>query len=237
MSSIERSNILVIVDNGEAYNINTQPVEQYNVQLQPTDVYPITIETNTLNANVITDNNYLVQVSGGDTYPIQLTQPQTTVLTAQTYFRVADFASIATSASYAVTASYVDGFILYSASVYAQIEALQNLSSSLQTDFVSTEQLYSTTSILQSNIDTVSSSLLTFTETYNTGSFTGTFVGDGSGLTGVTVGVAVETASYVEFSNVANKPSLISSSYQAESWSVATSSYALTASYIDGGYY
>jgi hypothetical protein len=46
---------------------------------------------------------------------------------------------------------------------------------------------------------------------FNSGSFSGSFRGDGSQLTGVT---GASTASYVEYSNVANKPALVSSSAQ-----------------------
>jgi hypothetical protein len=46
---------------------------------------------------------------------------------------------------------------------------------------------------------------------FNSGSFSGSFQGDGSQLTGIT---GATTASYVEYSNVANKPALVSSSAQ-----------------------
>jgi hypothetical protein len=46
---------------------------------------------------------------------------------------------------------------------------------------------------------------------FNSGSFSGSFRGDGSQLTGVT---GASTASYVEYSNVGNKPALVSSSSQ-----------------------
>jgi len=46
---------------------------------------------------------------------------------------------------------------------------------------------------------------------YNSGSFSGSFRGDGSQLTGVT---GATTASYVEYSNVGNKPALVSGSSQ-----------------------
>ena len=47
-----------------------------------------------------------------------------------------------------------------------------------------------------------------------TGSFTGSYSGDGSGLTGLESSSFATTASYVEYSNVANKPTLISGSAQ-----------------------
>jgi hypothetical protein len=46
---------------------------------------------------------------------------------------------------------------------------------------------------------------------FNSGSFSGSFRGDGSQLTGVT---GASTASYVEYSNVGNKPALVSGSSQ-----------------------
>ena len=46
---------------------------------------------------------------------------------------------------------------------------------------------------------------------FNSGSFSGSFQGDGSQLTGIT---GATTASYVEYSNIANKPALVSGSEQ-----------------------
>jgi hypothetical protein len=46
---------------------------------------------------------------------------------------------------------------------------------------------------------------------FNSGSFSGSFQGDGSQLTGIT---GATTASYVEYSNVGNKPALVSGSEQ-----------------------
>lgn len=46
---------------------------------------------------------------------------------------------------------------------------------------------------------------------FNSGSFSGSFQGDGSQLTGIT---GATTASYVEYSNVGNKPALVSGSSQ-----------------------
>jgi hypothetical protein len=46
---------------------------------------------------------------------------------------------------------------------------------------------------------------------FNSGSFSGSFRGDGSQLTGIT---GASTASYVEYSNVGNKPALVSGSSQ-----------------------
>jgi hypothetical protein len=46
---------------------------------------------------------------------------------------------------------------------------------------------------------------------FNSGSFSGSFRGDGSQLTGIT---GASTASYVEYNNVGNKPALVSSSAQ-----------------------
>jgi len=57
----------------------------------------------------------------------------------------------------------------------------------------------------------ISGSLLVNWTPYNTGSFSGSFTGDGSQLSGIT---GATTASYVEYTNVANKPPLVSGSGQ-----------------------
>ena len=51
-----------------------------------------------------------------------------------------------------------------------------------------------------------SQSLNDFTSSYNTGSFTGSFIGDGSGLIGIVSSSYALTASFVEWDNVENKP-------------------------------
>jgi len=61
------------------------------------------------------------------------------------------------------------------------------------------------------SIETSTGSINAFTGSYNTGSFTGSFKGDGTNLDGVTAA----TASFIEFDNIANKPNgLISRSAQ-----------------------
>jgi hypothetical protein len=69
--SIDTSDILVVVDRGEQYNVNLQPPDQYGVSIQ-----------------------------AGDTYIVSIDLPTTAVSTnASTYYRVADYAAFAVTAA------------------------------------------------------------------------------------------------------------------------------------------
>jgi hypothetical protein len=99
------------------------------------------------------------------------------------------------TSSYAVTASYLEGGITIDTG-----------------SFVTTSSFNSFTSSFES-----------FTGSYNTGSFTGSFTGDGSGLTGVVSSSYAETASYIETAQTA--------SYVLNAVSASYSLYAVSASY------
>lgn len=111
-------------------------------------------------ASVTSGEVYQVSVNTGDNYNVNLTRPQVVPITADNYFRTADFA---TSASYAVTASYIAG----DAGI---------------TDW---------TEITNKPSGLVSSSVQ-----INTGSFSGSFTGTGSGITGIISSSYATTASY-----------------------------------------
>jgi hypothetical protein len=145
------------------------------------------------------------------------------------------------SASYARTASYiqlsgVDGFTVYSSSVSNRVTNLENFSSSLDATFATDAQLNAATASLSSSIASLSSSYLStsasfssginantngisalsssfisFSGSYNTGSFTGSFAGN---LTG--------TSSYA-----------VSASHALNANNAISASYALTASYVN----
>lgn len=79
--SLDTSDILVVVDKGDQLKVSLQPPDQYGVSIK-----------------------------SGDTYVVNIDLPTTIVAQeTDTYYRVADFAYAVTSASYAVTASYVVG--------------------------------------------------------------------------------------------------------------------------------
>jgi len=83
----------------------------------------------------------------------------------------ADTSFLVTTSSFnAFTSSYVQD----SGSVSTRLTDLESFSSSLDNTFVS-----------EVEFGTYTSSINTFTSSYSTGSFTGSFIGDGSGLTGV----------------------------------------------------
>jgi hypothetical protein len=148
---------------------------------------------------------------------------------------------VVNSASYAQTASYiqlsgVDGFTVYSSSVSNRVTNLENFSSSLDATFATDAQLNAATASLSSSIASLSSSYLftsasfssginantngisalsssfiSFSGSYNTGSFTGSFTGN---LTG--------TSSYA-----------VSASHALNADNAISASYALTASHVN----
>ena len=112
--SLDTSDILVVIDKGEGYNVNIQPPDQYGVSIKSGDVYIVNIDLPT----VITNN-------------------------ADTYYRVADYAYTANTASYSVTSSF----------------AL--------------------------NVPPLPDGIVSSSSQINSGSFSGSFIGDGSQLTGI----------------------------------------------------
>lgn len=76
--NIELADIMVVLDKGEQYNVNIKPGESYHVNVNPADSYHVVVR-----------------------------QPNTVVVTDRDmFFRVTDYATMALSASYAVTSSY-----------------------------------------------------------------------------------------------------------------------------------
>jgi len=77
MSSLERSDIRVVVDTGDHYSVHLETAGDYDISILPGDNYHVIVET-----------------------------PTTTVENADIYFRVADLALNAISSSFAQTASF-----------------------------------------------------------------------------------------------------------------------------------
>ena len=132
------------------------------------------------------------------------------------------------TASYALTASYLNGFIESSSYALTSSHAVtaQNISNggTIGSGSIISGSTITDTVISSSTItDTIISSS-TLIEVVGSGSFSGSFVGDGSQLTNITSSIA-STASYISSSNVDGP-------YGFDS--IKTSSYALTASYLDG---
>jgi hypothetical protein len=99
-----------------------------------------------------------------------------------------------------------------SGSVSTRLTSLEAFSSSLDNTFVTEAELNAATSSLSSSISLLSGSFLSFSGSYRTGSFTGSFKGDGSGILNV-----------------------ISSSYSLSSSYALTSSYASNVDVIISG--
>jgi hypothetical protein len=163
MGSTDRSDIRVVVDTGDHYSVKLEMAGDYDISITQGDNYHVIVET-----------------------------PTTIVENVNLYFRIADLALTAISASFAQTASYtllenVDGFSSYSSSIDNRLDNLENFSSSLDATFATDEELFITASLLQNSIDQKLStaSFVDFSSSYTTGSFTGSFVGDGSQLTGL----------------------------------------------------
>jgi hypothetical protein len=72
-----------------------------------------------------------------------------------------------------------------SGSFSTRITNLENFSSSLDATFATDAELNAATASLSASISNLSSSFKLFSGSYNTGSFTGSFTGDGSQLTGI----------------------------------------------------
>jgi hypothetical protein len=136
---------------------------------------------------------------------------------------------VGTASFNAFTQSYYED----SASFSASISQLQDFSSSLDATFATDAELNAATASLSASITILSSSFLSFSSSYNTGSFigsfdglfTGSFTGDGSGIVGVISSSYAGAATSASFAANA----LTASYFVTES--VTSASYALTASY------
>jgi hypothetical protein len=137
--------------------------------------------------------------------------------------------------------SFTSSYNIDSGSFNTRITNLESFSSSLDTTFVSEVEFGAYTSSANLRLDSletesgsIRSDFNTFTASYNTGSFTGSFIGDGSGLFGITA----DTASYVlnavsaSYSMTAVTASyILASGIDGTVANAVSSSYAITASY------
>lgn len=133
-------------------------------------------------ASVTPGEVYQVSVNTGDNYNVNLTRPQVVPITEDNYYRIADFATNALSASYAVTASYVSGAVTTTNWEDVLNKPFGLVSSSTQVDYTQLQNLPS----------------------------------------------ASGTASYIEYVNVANKPTLVSSSTQIQLDQVSGTTFGST---------
>jgi hypothetical protein len=151
--SLDTSDILVVVDKGDQYSVNVQPPDKYGISIQ-----------------------------SGDTYVVNIDLPTTIVVNEDdNYYRVADFAE------FAATASFIGGFGAAVAWDTVTNKPSGLVSSSTQVNYVQIQNI---------PVGLVSSSTqVDYTQLQNLPS-------------------ASSTASYVEYDNVVNKPTLVSSSQQ-----------------------
>jgi hypothetical protein len=231
---IEQSNITVIVDKGEQYNVNIKP-----------------------------GDDYLIQVLTGNVYPVHITQPTTVVVTADAYFRVADFAYTAATASFATTASYAlnvpalpDGLISQSSQVqYAEISGIPDgiVSSSTQasewtvaSSSVATSASYAATASYALNTVDLPDGLISESSQVilqdTTGNLSASRI-EGTVASALTASYAlnavtelpaglISSSTQVNYTELQNIPAgIVSSSTQATTWTVASASVATTASY------
>jgi hypothetical protein len=131
-----------------------------------------------------------------------------------------------------------------SGSFSTRITNLENFSSSLDATFATDDELNAATASLSASISNLSSSFKVFSGSYNTGSFTGSFKGDGSQLTGIvsskwTGSNPISRDGNVEITGSLNVTNGITASlYGTASWAEnsLTASYitlAQTASYVE----
>ena len=153
-----------------------------------------------------------------------------------------DTGSLVTTSSFN---SFTSSYYTDSGSFSSRVTNLENFSSSLDATFVTEVELNAATASLSASIANLSSSFETFSGSYNTGSFTGSFTGDGSGLTNLPIpsidtGSLVTTSSFNAFTSSINS---FTASYNTGSFTGSftgslngTSSWAenaLTASYVE----
>lgn len=212
------------------------------------------------NVEVSADNNQLsVDVNTGDNYNVNLTPPSLIdVEYAKLYYKFADYATYALTASSAV--SVTSSFALTASSILPTALPPGTVSSSNQVSYLlisdvpsgivsSSEQV---TSLLPAGV--VSSSSQINSGSFS-GSFAGTFVGDGSQLTGIASDLRISGSSGSDvlslltdtlvvsgvngITTVVSNNTItielpagtVSSSTQATSWNVSSSIYAQTSSF------
>ena len=106
---------------------------------------------------------------------------------------------IPSTGSFVLTSSFnafTSSYYVDSGSFSTRIINLENFSSSLDATFATDAELNAATASLSASISYLSSSFKVFSGSYNTGSFTGSFQGDGSQLTGIVSSSYALTASY-----------------------------------------
>jgi hypothetical protein len=228
---VDIPDITVIIERGTEYLLTTQLNDVYQVSINTGDNYNVIVEQGDEYLSTIqTGDVYQVLVNTGETYNIVVDEPATIVTNGSgSYITVADYA---TNALYAYTL-VVSGAIAY--------------------DTISASNAYFGNLIVS---DSISANLFT-------GSFVGEFIGTSSWAnsasyvlpSGLPAGT-VSSSTQVSYALLQDIPAgIVSSSIQintgsfsgsftgkllgTSSWAsnAVSSSYAVTASFIDGGFY
>jgi len=136
------------------------------------------------------------QLQTGSLYPISASFALTASY-AQNAGVIFETGSLVTTSSFnAFTSSYIQDSASFSSSISllsgsfettsgsfsTRIANLENFSSSLDATFATDAELNAATASLSASIANLSSSFEIFSGSYNTGSFSGSFIGDGNGL-------------------------------------------------------
>jgi hypothetical protein len=262
--SLDTSDILVVVDKGEQYNVNIQPPDQYGISIKSGDTYIVNIDLPTAIVATETDNYYRVAdfalfattasffsgVSASVNWNNVADKPSGLVSssTQVNYNQIQNQPTLIASASFALTASYVSGAAstwddvadkpngLVSSSnqiveynIFATTGSNTFIGSQLVDGNITADNFFGTASIAE-NVTIINAG---FFETSSESYIIPTPEG---GLSYVTSASYALTASYtnapVTWNAVTNKPSgLVSSSIQASSWSVASASVSISASF------
>lgn len=229
--SLDTSDILVVIDKGDEYNVNLQPPDQYGVSIK-----------------------------SGDTYIVNIDLPTTIAATeTDTYYRVADFALTALTASYvsgAATSTDWNNITnkpvgLVSASQQVSYTGLSNvpvgiLSSSTQINqlsnvtasFALTASYVSGAASTWDDISNKPEGLISSSVQINTGSFSGSFTGELIGTSSWALNAI--TSSFSTTASAATSitfvPTTASFATTASSvlGTVSSASYALNADLFDG---
>lgn len=225
--SLDTSDILVVIDKGDEYNVNLQPPDQYGISIK-----------------------------SGDTYIVNIDLPTTIAATeTDTYYRVADFALTALTASYvsgAATSTDWNNITnkpvgLVSASQQVSYTGLSNvpvgiLSSSTQINqlsnvtasFALTASYVSGAASTWDDISNKPEGLISSSVQINTGSFSGSFTGELIGTSSWALNAI--TSSFSTTASAATSITFVpaTASFSVSSSIAVTSSFAAIASSVLG---
>jgi hypothetical protein len=224
------------------------------------------INVNQNNNNVsLQDNNRRIIVTDNNAgTTTNVTQPVTSIVTISALGPQGaqgpqgQPGEIPSTGSFVLTSSFnsfTSSYYVDSGSFSTRIINLENFSSSLDATFATDAELNAATASLSASISNLSSSFKVFSESYNTGSFTGSYIGDGAGLYNIpasgivglnlsqiisgSVSASISPTNGLQINTNVTATAFTGSLFGTASLAsnAITSSYALTASYVDGGTY